>query len=220
MSAHPQPPIVLGAVVLAAGASSRMGQPKLLLPWNGTSILGHLLERWQRSGVHQTAIVCAGNNQSLHAELDRLGVPAGARILNPAPDEGMFSSVRCAAAWAGWAAELTHWIITLGDQPHVRFETLRRLIEFGAAHPDKICQPARNGRARHPVLLPAAIFAQLPGATEEHLKQFLVNRSDQRALCEMADPGLDFDLDRPEDYERALAGGNFDRALGSANSRR
>ena len=215
MSAHPQSLIVAGAVILAAGASSRMGRPKLLLAWGDTSILGHLLRRWQELGVHQTAIVCAPDNPPLHAELDRLGVPAGARILNPAPDEGMFSSVRAAAGWTGWAVELTHWMVSLGDQPHVRFETLQQLMKFSAAHPDKICQPARSGRARHPVLLPAAIFAELPVATEADLKQFLLNRSEQRALCEVDDPGLDFDLDRPEDYERALAGGEVDRGFRS-----
>jgi hypothetical protein len=61
--------------------------------------------------------------------------------------------------------------------------------------------------------------AQLPDAMEEDLKQFLVNRSDQRALCEMTDAGLDFDIDRPEDYERALAGGDIGRAPRPANSR-
>jgi len=39
----------IGVVILAAGASSRMGQPKLLLPWNDTSVLGDLLNQWKRS---------------------------------------------------------------------------------------------------------------------------------------------------------------------------
>jgi molybdenum cofactor cytidylyltransferase len=149
-------------------------------------------------------VVCPQGDAAVGGELDRLKALDVRRILNPRPDEGMFSSIHCAARWAGWLPKLTHWIITLGDQPHIRSETLRALLGFGAAHREKICQPARNGRARHPVLLPGTLFGQLQDATEEHLKQFLLNRAEHRALCEMPDPGLDFDLDRPEDYERAL----------------
>jgi len=196
--------MAFGVAVLAAGASSRMGRPKLLLPWGGTTILGHLLRQWRETGARQIAIVCAETNDALRLEMNRLEFPASVRINNPRPEDGMFSSIRCAANWGGWASELTHWVITLGDQPQVRSETLRMLIEFGVANPGRICQPARNGRARHPVLLPSAVFGQLRDAPEEHLKQFLMNRTDLRLLQEMDDSGLDFDLDEPQDYERAL----------------
>ena len=41
----------LGVVILAAGASSRMGRPKLLLPWSGTTVIGHLLNQWRALGA-------------------------------------------------------------------------------------------------------------------------------------------------------------------------
>lgn len=196
--------VVFGVVVLAAGASSRMGRPKLLLPWGDTTILGHLRQQWREAGARQIAVVCEETNEALRTEMNRLKLAADTRIVNPRPEDGMFSSIRSAANWLGWAVELTHWIITLGDQPQVRFETLRALIALGAANPGRICQPARNGCARHPVLLPGGVFRQLEDAPEEHLKQFLLNRAHLRVLREMEDPGLDFDLDEPEDYERAL----------------
>jgi hypothetical protein len=62
-------------------------------------------------------------------------------------------------------------------------------------------------------LLPAKVFRELRDATEEHLKQYLLNRASQRALCEMPDAGLDFDLDQPEDYERALKANVATQAL-------
>jgi len=49
----------LGVVILAAGASSRMGQPKMLLPWGKTSIIGHLIEQWQQGRPEQIAVVTA-----------------------------------------------------------------------------------------------------------------------------------------------------------------
>jgi molybdenum cofactor cytidylyltransferase len=196
--------IPIGVILLAAGASSRMGQPKMLLPWAGTSVLGHLVAEWRKCGARQIAVVHAASDEKLDAELDRLRFSKADRISNPDPARGMFSSIECSARWAGWAPGLTHWVIVLGDQPHLQTGTLRELLRFAAAHPNQICQPGCKGRARHPVVLPASIFAALKNSESENLKQFLENRSDNRLLCEMSDPGLDLDLDRPADYQEAL----------------
>lgn len=192
----------IGVVILAAGASSRMGKPKLLLPWGTTSILGHLIRQWETARAKQITVVCAAGDEGILAELDRLGFSPANRIFNPAPERGMFSSIRCAAEWDGWHTEVTHLAIVLGDQPHLRNETLRVLVDFVAAHPDAVCQPSRQGRRRHPVLMPRGVFDRLRVATDGNLKEFLQNEI--VATCELEDSGLDLDIDRPEDYEKAL----------------
>ena len=197
------PTINYGAVILAAGASSRMGRPKLLLPWGATSVLGHLIQQWQSAGAHQIGVVCAGGDVGISAELARLSFPAQNRIINSAPGRGMFSSIQCAARWPGWKPGLSHRIFALGDQPHLRLQTLQALIEFGRMHPDKICQPIRQGRRRHPVLFPNHAFDRLRNATDENLKQFLQAMPGDLAGCEIDDPGLDIDIDIPSDYDRA-----------------
>jgi len=183
-----------------------MRQPKLLLPWGETTILGRQVDVWrQLSTVRQTAVVCAAADEAMRAELDRLKIAASDRILNPCPERGMFSSVRCAAQWSGWEAGLTHWAISLGDQPHLRPETLRRLVETSAARPEQICQPQFRGRAGHPVLLPKNSFLMLRETGAGTLKEFLETLAADVVTCEVDDPGLDFDIDTPADYERALA---------------
>ncbi len=200
-----QPPALrFGVVILAAGASSRMGRPKLLLPWGATTVLGHLLAQWQELRAAQIAVVCATNDAAINEELDRLDFPTTNRIVNPAPAAGMFGSVQCAARWTGWEPRLTHWLISLGDQPHVRRETLAALLDFTASNSQSICQPGRHGRARHPVILPAGVLAELKNSPAESLKLFLQSQATDRALCELNDPALDFDMDEPADYERAL----------------
>ncbi len=194
----------LGVVILAAGRSARMGKPKLLLPWGHTSVLGHLIEQWQALGAKQIAVVCAPGNQAIQPELDRLRFPAENRIHNPTPERGMFSSIQCAAQWPGWQAVLTHWAIVLGDQPHLQPQTLRRLLDFSAAQPAKVCQPARRGHGRHPALLPKTLFRQLAASTATTLNEFLAARPRQVAHCEVDDPGLEVDIDRPEDYDKAV----------------
>jgi molybdenum cofactor cytidylyltransferase len=192
----------LGVAILGAGRSVRMGQPKLLLPWGQTSVLGHLLSQWSAAGASQVAIVHAAQDAPILAELDRLGFPAKDRIENPNTDRGMFSSIVCAAQWSGWVSALTHWAMVLGDQPHLRQGTLLNLIEFAKHCPEKICQPMRIGRHRHPVVVPKTVFQDLAGSTANSLKQFLLMR--EIAGFEWDDPGLDLDMDRPEDYQRAM----------------
>ena len=181
----------VAAVILGAGRSARMGQPKLLLPWGGTTVLGHLIEQWQALGANQITVVCAPGDLAVRAELDRLSLPEENRICNPAPERGMFSSIQCAAQWPGWQAALTHWAIVLGDQPHLQPQTLRQVLDFSAAQPAKLCQPAHHGHGRHPVLLPKPLLRQLAASTAATLKEFLIAQGRQVALCELDDPGLE-----------------------------
>jgi molybdenum cofactor cytidylyltransferase len=192
----------LGVVILAAGASRRMGEPKLLLPWGKTSVLGHLLQQWKSLHASQIAVVCAAGAQSMIDELDRLGFPADNRIFNPSPEHGMFSSIQCAAQWHGWNPDLTHWLITLGDQPHLHTATLCKLLEFGARNSDNICQPMRHDRRKHPVLLPARWFAKLKDTSAGDLKVFLVEHAEELSGFESDDARLDYDMDTREDYEK------------------
>jgi CTP:molybdopterin cytidylyltransferase MocA len=62
----------------------------------------------------------------------------------------MFSSLQEASRWTGWLSTLTHWIISLGDQPHIQTSTLCVLLERCEENPTRICQPALNGRDRAP----------------------------------------------------------------------
>lgn len=205
MPRHSAPQTIsLGVVILAAGASSRMGRPKLLLPWRETSVIGHLMAQWQKAGADQIAVVTAAESEAVNQELERLGVPREAGILNPTPETGMFGSIQCAARWAGWKEGLSHWVIVLGDQPHLKMETLLSLLQLGSAHREQVCQLSRKGRPRHPVLLPRTAFQQLGDSRHRDLKEFLKEWSASIVLQEGEDEGLDLDIDEPADYERAL----------------
>ena len=143
--------------------------------------------------------------KALQAELDRLGFSAKDRILNAAPERGMFSSIRCAAQWCGWRSDLTHWAIVLGDQTHISCETLQTILDFSAVNPERCCLPKQGGHRRHPVVLPRQGFAQLANSELIDLKSFLDSLRIPGAICELDDPALELDLDTPEDYDRAVS---------------
>jgi molybdenum cofactor cytidylyltransferase len=190
----------LGVVILGAGASARMGQPKLLLPWQGTTVIGHLISQWQALGAAQIAVVLRAKDVALTAELGRLNLAESGRIKNPHPERGMFSSIVCAADWDGWRREISSWALVLGDQPHLRAETLRQLLACSALNRAAICQPAFDGRARHPVIFPRPAMEELKNSSAATLKDFLKLTTLPRVHCPVADSGLTFDLDTPEDY--------------------
>jgi molybdenum cofactor cytidylyltransferase len=192
----------VGAVILAAGRSRRMGKRKLLLPWGSTSILGHLVEVWSSLGAEQLGVVYALDDAALPGELDRIGFPLHDRIENPNPEAGMFSSIQCAARWFGWRSTLTHWALILGDQPHLRRETLRAVLVLASEQPQQVIQPTYAGHRRHPVLLPRTIFLRLQDSKAVNLREFLAQYKVALTPCD--DSGLDLDIDRPEDYSRAL----------------
>jgi len=197
-SAHPS----LGVVILGAGASSRMGQPKLLLPWRDTTVIGEIISQWRELGAVQIAVVLRPEDAALSAELGRRGISRFDRIENPQPERGMFSSIVCAANWNGWRQEISRWAIVLGDQPHLQTQTLAQLLTVCAENPEAICQPALGGSDKHPVILPTRAFAGLKSAAAESLKEFLNLTDCPRIRCGAADTGLSLDLDTPEDYKR------------------
>src|SRR4029079_17696175 len=94
-------PFRLMSVLLAAGASLRMGRPKMLLPWGNKTILAHSIQAWQ-SVADDSSVIYSSADLPLQAELDRIQFPAEARIANPDPARGMFSSIQTAARWTGW----------------------------------------------------------------------------------------------------------------------
>jgi molybdenum cofactor cytidylyltransferase len=206
----------MGVVILGAGASSRMGRPKLLLPWGDTTVIGQILRQWRELGAAQIAVVHRPSDTALVETLKREELKWSKAvtlqrfnasthcIVNPQSGKGMFSSVVCAARWRGWRKDISSWAIVLGDQPHLQMDTLRVLLDRAAQNADAICQPVFNGHTGHPVILPRSVFAELPHSGAETLKEFLKPFSGGCVQCPVEDAGLLLDLDRPEDYDKAV----------------
>ena len=127
----------------------------------------------------------------------------------------MFGSVQCAALWRGWAEAIQSWVITLGDQPHLQNSTLVSLLRLAALNPERVCQPRYRSRWRHPVVMPKTVFNQLRLSKAATLQEFLVGCD--RMSFESEDPGLDYDIDTPADYQSALARAKLSDIQGSGN---
>jgi CTP:molybdopterin cytidylyltransferase MocA len=114
----------------------------------------------------------------------------------------MFSSLQEASRWTGWLPTLTHWIISLGDQPHIEISTLRLLLNAARKNPTRICQPALNGRTAHPIIFPASKFRDLAQNDVPDLRTYIRRQEPFRLRVPVEDAGVSGDLDTPEDYRR------------------
>ena len=189
--------------ILAAGESIRMGRPKLCLPWGRTTVLGHILDQWREAGAEKIVVVHAPGEGPVTRELDRLKILSTQRVATIAPQRGMMGSVITAAALALHDTSLTHLIIALGDQPHLQTETLREILHACSTAPNKVIRVIFQGKAGHPIALPANLFAELSVTKAETLRDMLSLREIPGCDLTCHDSGVLLDVDTPDDYARA-----------------
>jgi len=197
-------PFVSG-VVLAAGASTRMGRPKQLLLIAGRPLLQHVVDVALASSLDEVIVVLGHRADEVESVLT-LGGRARA-VLNPEFAEGQITSLRCGLAAANPDARAA--AILLGDQPLLRSEAVDDMVAAFLAAGARAARPVypdAGGRPGHPVLLAREISREM-----EPL------RGDQgaRTLCEEQRPGVlempvagepPPDIDTPEDFARIALG--------------
>jgi molybdenum cofactor cytidylyltransferase len=179
-----------------------MGTCKLLLPWGKKTVLAHLFDQWRRMGVAQVAPVIDASNELLKNVLVNARFSSSQWIENPFPERGMFSSLQEASRWSGWRSGLTHWVIVLGDQPQIKIFVLRLLLKTARQNPTRICQPVFNGRAGHPIIIPADQFLALAKSDDPDFRAFVRQHEDLRLRIPVDDAAVTSDLDTPSDYAR------------------
>lgn len=188
----------VGAAVLAAGESRRMGHNKLLLPWQDRTVLEQTVEN--ASGSHlNDYIVATGHQADAIRDLPML---AEARLVhNPDYQQGMLSSVQAAIrqAPADWSAVL----VLLGDQPMVGSDIINRILDAYAQRPVGLVVPRFEGRRGNPVLIDRCYFDELLGLPVGSAPRVLLARHPEDiAWVEAGTEAVLADLDRPEDYAR------------------
>jgi molybdenum cofactor cytidylyltransferase len=183
--------VVTGAVVLAAGGSSRFGgsQHKLLSTFRGRPLILWALEHAQEAEVGPTAVVTGA------VDLKPL-VPAGIECIeNPAWADGQATSLQAAVAWARQRT-LEAVVVGLGDQPLVPPEAWRAVAAVGSP----IGVATFEGRRCPPTKLAAAVWPLLPTTGDVGARAVIARHPD---LVEaVACPGQAIDIDTLEDLAR------------------
>jgi molybdenum cofactor cytidylyltransferase len=195
---------VIGGILLAAGQSRRMGQPKLLLPWSGRPIIVHMVDLFMKAEVDAIVVVTGADREQIEASLE--GLPILLTRNKEHAEQGMIGSVRAGlSALRESACEAA--LIMPADLPALLPDTLHVLMaEFNkAASP--IIAPSFEGRRGHPVLVSRPEWNSILQLPEGHsLRDFLSSREDDVHHVVVDDHGILIDLDTPGDYEQGLSG--------------
>ena len=191
---------MISAMILAAGKSTRMGSPKLLLPWGNSTVLEHIISTLQRAGVEDILVVTGG----ARAQVDELAKVHGARtIFNERYINGeMLESIQCGLGVQKPEVEST--LICLGDQPQVQERSVRLLCEAYLQTQSPLVVPSFQMRRGHPWIVARALWAEVIAMQSAQTpRDFLNSHTKEIQYVEMDTPSILADLDTPEEYRTA-----------------
>jgi molybdenum cofactor cytidylyltransferase len=192
---------VIPGIILASGASTRMGSPKALLTMpNGSTFVWTLVTTLIDGGVDDVFVVGRTEDRPLRDEVERL--PRSRFVENARADEGQLSSV-IAGLNAADRPGVGGVLVTLVDLPLLAPATVRILIDaFTAAHVP-IARTSHRGRHGHPVIFGRQVFDELRRANPAVGAKSVVRAHESSLLdVEVDDEGVLRDIDTPEDYRR------------------
>ena len=188
------------AIVLAAGRSRRMGTQKLLLPYGGQTVIGQVVDQVLGGPIDRLVVVTGCDHDRVVAAL------AGRELSfvhNPEPEAEMLSSVRCGLGALPVGCEAV--LVVLGDQPAIRGEIVRGLVDAYRESRKAIVVPVHGGRRGHPVLFATRFVDDVQGRYDDvGLKGLLEEHADDVLEVEAESDSVLMDLDTPEEYRRAL----------------
>ena len=150
--------LCVGAVLLAAGAGSRLGhKPKSLLELDGVPLIHRQLAALSGAGVDEVVVVLGHHAAMIAAALAARPVPVNVETVNPSPDDGQPSSVRIGLQ--SLSAKLDAVIVALADQPLLNAEDISALIEAfkNRRSAAAMVVPRVSGAPGNPVIFDAAL---------------------------------------------------------------
>ena len=138
---------MLSAILLAAGESKRMGEPKQLMPLGSSTVVEQAIDNLLNSAVNEVIVVLGYRAEEITETIAAKPVKI---IVNPNYRQGMSTSIIAGLNLVYHQAQAV--MLTLGDQPLVDSQTINRLIEEFYNHNKGIALPTYQGRRGHPII--------------------------------------------------------------------
>lgn len=190
----------IAGVVLAAGASRRMGRNKLLLELGGQPLVRRVAGRAAEAGLDPILVVLGHGAAEVELALREL---PHAAVLNPNPERGQGSSLRLGLSRVAPGARAA--VVLLGDMPCVTSDMIRQVVSCFERDAPRLVVSRYGGVTAPPTLYAASLFDELLRLEGEGGGKSVVRRHwSEAAFLSWPERAL-ADLDRPEDYERLKA---------------
>ena len=184
------------AIVLAAGASTRMKKQKLLLPFNGKTIIETVIQNIMPVLGENILVVLGSHRDEIIEQISKLPVKT---CVNENFPDGMLSSVIC--GFRALPENAGAALVFLGDQPQIPAEVTRLVLEKWQQSDKGIIIPVNNGKRGHPVLIETKYKTEIERLEpEKGLRQLMGKFKNDVMEVECSKPEILRDIDTPEDY--------------------
>jgi len=200
---------MIHAILLAAGQSRRMGAQKLLLPFGGGTVVGHIAGEILRTPVARILVVvgtdgarvaAALENECVSSEVPRSSLTF---VTNPNPAGDMLSSVRCGLR--ALPADSEAVLVALGDHPSITAGLVARIVQASRDSGRGIVVPVYGGKRGHPLLFCARYFQEVLARYDDLGLRGLLRAHPEDVFELPADSASVLsDMDYPQDYQREL----------------
>ena len=191
----------VSAVLTAAGESTRMGRPKPLLPWRGTTLIEYQVDSLFQAGISQIVVVLGHESAAVARFVDERSTR---RVVNESYRNGRTGSIKTGLAAVDTDADA---VLFLGvDQPRTP-DLIRQIVEAHTQRNALITSPRYQGRGGHPLVFSISLREELASTSEENqgVREVFRRHHDEVNEVEIDDPMVRLDLNTPDDYEKARA---------------
>ena len=189
------------AILLAAGESSRMGQPKPLLPWGGLPLIQYQIASLSDANASPIVVVLGHNSEDIAPFVTNS--PTIQTIINPDYAEGKTTSIRLGISQV--RDDVDGILLLAVDQPRPA-DLLERVIEEHLRSGSLITHPTYNERGGHPIIFAGSLKGELLAITEEQqgIREVVGRHQDSIRTVAVESPIARVDLNTIDDYESAL----------------
>jgi molybdenum cofactor cytidylyltransferase len=184
------------ALILAGGESRRMNSPKMLLPFDGKTIIEKVIDNVTASYVNRTIVVLGGYRDEIINVIKKYPVTF---YYNENYKQGMLSSVKC--GFRSMPADYRAALVFLGDQPMIAPEVTNAVIAAYNQTGKGIVIPVWNTKRGHPLLISAGYKDEIEKLEEKEGLRLLAQKFPEDVLeVETNTTTILRDIDTPEDY--------------------
>jgi molybdenum cofactor cytidylyltransferase len=188
------------AIVLAAGESRRMGSPKMLLDFDGKTMLARVIENILASDISDIIVVLGAEKEKLLRIIENYPVK---HCFNENYKEGMLSSVKC--GFRNIPANTDAVLVFQGDQPFISYEVINCLIDAYSNSKFGLVMPVFKGKRGHPLLIDRGYYNEIELLdSSAGLRSLAVKNSNDVLEVETNNSGILRDFDTYAEYKNEI----------------
>ncbi len=193
----------IAAIILAAGASRRMGRFKLGLDWYGKPVIQTIIDKL--NAIKASPMVCVTGHEPQTVEA--LIKSADVHFANNHDFERgeMLSSYQAGLKALSEYDSCKGGLLVLGDQPHIPTTVFKKVYQEAKQHPEQLIFPSYQQRRGHPFYLPKMLWTEVLNLDSDKTMRDLIQK--HATLIRYVEVGTDaivLDMDTPEAYEMLL----------------